>query len=787
MSADKAAADTVYVLGGPGTNLGKFQDATGTIPDWQGWTHRDATEKSIVRWHVSTYNASALDPTQSTNYAIWCGMVFAEACGPTDDPEGYGNNWDECYDWYGTVADATVPTNVTVQAMLNYDTEPGYDYLMLKVERAVGFEIVGSAFDGSNKDTPVTFNQSFTMGVADYVGASHDQVHLRWEAMSDGGWSDEDCLWATSGHSQIDNIRVSFNGVQQTYDDFQPGSPLHWTVAFPPAVGDFSKVWPRLADVDPCTENFSPQAAFIDDGIVVPGTGGTLGTTWTYGPGGYTVNLLGGLAGPEYLLCNEIWSPPLTWPTGAYDAGTFEWGVYTHLPLENGLFYCWYVRDSLDGGLTWGSWVSDNFVYYGTNGYRRDRIDLATYLQPARNKVQVALSAIEVDAWGGVGTDGTPAPYFDNVAVRAFAASGPAISGTEIEMFNDGWPSASMIDYVNLANNSVRIDMAMNISLTADLRNDPGDSMVLMVVPVRTGSHLNSKPTLNVIMKANPLFNSVRVLPAGFVQVGNRITGAVSGELVKVNGVTRKDAYCWDLPDSSFFYPGDVFHYFIKAQDNLSGDIRTTFLPGDTTGISLFPGDDGYQTLLMSDNLFNSDVFKIKALPTMFSATAGDQPHLLFWNDAQDRDNQNEFYGALDNLGYRQGLDYDVYCTLGPSSGVGNGLGGRTNHLKMAGYNTMMYTAANLGNYTFSNGDFTQDPGNDIAVVDAWLSLGGKSMFATGDNIVQDLSNSGVNAVAFRDKWFSVNFNSGDLRPLIGGQTTPKVSPITVPGAPVLT
>jgi len=537
------------------------------------------------------------------------------------------------------------------------------------------------------------------VGVADYVGASHNKVHLRWHAMSDGGWSDEDCLWATSGHSQIDNIRVSFNGVQQAYDDFQPGNPLHWIVAFPPAVGDFSKVWPRLTDIDRCSENFSPQFAFIDDGIVVPGTGGTLGTTWTYGPGGYTVNLLGGLAGPDYLLNNEIWSPALDWPVGAYDGGTWEWDVWPHLPMSNGMFYCWYIRDSIDGGVTWGSWNSDNYVNYGDPSYGREHYDLATYMQPGRNKVQLSLAALEVDAWGDVGTDATPAPYFDNVTVRAFAASGPAISGFVIDMFNDGWPSASQIDYADLAKNSVRIDMAMSIAPATDLWNDPGDSMVLMVLPVRTGSHLNSKPTLNVVMKTNPLFNSVRVLPAGFTQIGNRITGAVSGALVKVNGVTQKDKYCWDLPDSSFFYPGDALHYFIKAQDNLAGDIKTTLLPGDTTGMSLFPGNAHYSTQRLDE------LYKVDALPTMFSATDGDQPHLLFWNDSQDRANQNEFFGALDNLGFRQYIDYDVYSTLGPSSGVGNGLGGRTNHLKMSGYSTMLYTCANLPSFTFSNGD----------------------------------------------------------------------------------
>ncbi|MHB8078654.1 MAG: FlgD immunoglobulin-like domain containing protein [Candidatus Krumholzibacteriia bacterium] len=779
MSASKAAADTVYVLGGPGTNLGKFQDVTGTLPQEQGWVGVDDTQKTAILWNISTFNCANLDAVVP-NYAMWCGETFAAGCGGGDPAEGYNNNYDEWLDWYGTVADNTVPTSVRVTAMLNNDSEPGYDFLQFEYEAYTGMTIVGTAYTGLN--VGVSFDQTFSVGASDYVGVGTNQVHLRWHATSDGAWSDGDCLWATSGHSQVDDIAVYFNGVQQTYDDFQPGHTVHWSVAFPPSVGDFSKVWPRLADIDPCTSNNSPQFAFIDDGIVVPGTGGTLGTTWTYGPGGYTVNLLGGLAGPDYSLSNQIWSPPLTWPAGSYDGGQFLWNVYTHLPLSNGLFYQWQIRNSTDGGTTWGPWRSDNFVYYGggLGQYGRTGYVMNTYLTPGRNKVQLSLAAVEVDFGSYFGTDGTPAPYFDNVTLTAYQIGGPGITSREIDLFNDGWPAASEIDYTNLANNSVRVDMARNIAPRLNLMNDPGDSIIMTIAPIRTGSVLNDRPEMAVRMKANPLFDGVRTLPAGFTQTGSIIAGTVLGDTTRVNGIVQVNRWSWDLPDTGFFFPGDSFHYYIKAQDNLAGDIGTTFLPGDTTGFSAFPGNAGYGTQILSE------IYKIDALPSMFTATAGAQPHLLFWNDARDRANQNEWYGALDNLGYRQYVDYDVYCTNGPSSGVGNGLGGRTNEFKMSGYSTMLYCASNLGNYTFSNGDFNGDPGNDIAVVGAWMGLGNKNMFATGDNIIQDLSASGVNAVSFRDKWFSVNLNSSDVRPLIGGQTSPVVSPITVAGAPVL-
>jgi len=774
--AAKAQVDTICLIGGPGQLSGKFEQANHTTPDPQGWYGVDLTQHAAARWQVSAFLAANLDPPRPGNNAMWCGQTFAAACDAGDVPEGYDNDYDEWLDWRGTVSDNTVATIVNVTAILNSDTEPGYDYLQLEFESATGMTRVGTAFTGIY--TGAVFNRTFSVAAADYVGAGHDEIHLRWRATSDAAWSDGDCFWPTAGHSQLDNVGVSFDGALQTFDDFEAGSPVHWFAASPPGVGNFAKVWPRLSDLDLCTENMTPQWAFIDDGVVVPGTGGTLGTTWTYGPGGYVVNLLGGLAGPGYSLDNQIWSPPIDWPAGC-EGGRLAWNVYGHLPLSNGLFAVWYVRSSTDSGATWSPWQSDNLIYWAGNSpaYYRSAYDLRTYLIPGCNRVQVALGALEQSFGTYYETDGTPSPYFDNVALSAWPIGGPAITAREIDLFNDGWPASAAIDYADLSRNSVRLDMARNISPRLHLRNDPGDSIIMTIAPIRAGSVLDGRPELFVRMKANPLFDGVRALPAGFSRTGHVISGTVPGDTVRVNNIIQANRWSWDLPDTGFCFPGDALHYFIRARDNLAGDIGTTYLPADTTGFSQFPGDPGYGTQTLSE------VFRTDALPTLFSATPGGQPHVLFWNDARDRSNQNEWFGALDNLGWRLGVDYDMYCTNGPSSGVGNGLGGRTNAAKLAGYNTLLYCAANLTNYTLSNGDFTGDPGNDIAVVDAWLSLGGRNMFATGDNIIQDLSYSGV---AFRDKWFSVAYNAADVRPLIGGQTAPVVSPLAVAGAPVI-
>ena len=102
----------------------------------------------------------------------------------------------------------------------------------------------------------------------------------------------------------------------------------------------------------------------------------------------------------------------------------------------------------------------------------------------------------------------------------------------------------------------------------------------------------------------------------------------------------------------------------IEAQDNQNGDIGTTLIPGDTTGFASF------------DDRYHRD-FIVRALPTVLSTTPGDQPPVLFWQDAIDRGGHDEWLLALGQLGYQRGVDYDMYATNGPSSGVGNGLGGR--------------------------------------------------------------------------------------------------------------
>ncbi|MEZ4387649.1 MAG: FlgD immunoglobulin-like domain containing protein [Candidatus Krumholzibacteriia bacterium] len=165
----------------------------------------------------------------------------------------------------------------------------------------------------------------------------------------------------------------------------------------------------------------------------------------------------------------------------------------------------------------------------------------------------------------------------------------------------------------------------------------------------------------------------------------------------------------------------------------------------------------------------------VRALPTMNSATPGDQPKVIFWNDFVGRGGDNEWLFALNNIGYQMGVDYDMYATNGPSSGVGNGLGGRAQSQQLAGYSTLLYTSGDLSVNLLANGDFNNDPSNDIQVVSNWFLQGGKHALFTGDDFVRGMLDAGSDGIGFVNTYLSVNLPSNNVGPLIANQTAPTV------------
>ena len=154
------------------------------------------------------------------------------------------------------------------------------------------------------------------------------------------------------GACQIDDLAVYLNGGLVTLDDFEPGNPVNWTPADLPGVGAFANLRDNLNTMHPCQDvNRSAQVNFVDDGVVVPGTGGTPCIDYCYGPDGWILNHDGGLMADldtDVHLRNQVVSPPLAWP-GDMDGALLAFDMYIHEPFtvtSSGMFGFWHVRST---------------------------------------------------------------------------------------------------------------------------------------------------------------------------------------------------------------------------------------------------------------------------------------------------------------------------------------------------------------------------------------------------------------------------------------------------------
>ena len=778
LGTKSARADTVHLIGnpqnpdhhGPGGTppqvSGTFEDAAGQA-DWNGWTSEDASVQADIFWQISDFHAP------SGEYAYWCGTWFG------DDP-GYGNNWRQILEFVHTVDDPSAASTVHWTATMRVDCEPSYDYVYLEIQRGDDWETLESY--GLAGEQMVDVDQAIVLSMGEYGGLDGDEIRLRVRFESDGAWSDFDGFWDTDGALQIDDIGVMVDGVLVDFEDFEDQVSQRWTPVVPVGVGDFAHLHTFLMDEDPCVSNFSAQVAFVDDGVVAPGTGGTQGQTWRYGPGGFIVNNTGGLAGPEEYIDNVIVSPVVTWPEGL-DQALLEFGVYVHEELGAhdvwpGVFYQWHVRSTDSGDpieLSQSIWRNRHFVEYGGPEYRRRSEVVTDLIAVGATHAQVGLRVIEYGyVWGWVGHDGTPAPYFDNVRLAVTEADGPAISGASIDFFEDGFPACGEIDLTDLANNSVRLDAARNIAHANHLRNDPGDSCWFDVKAVRSGSVLVESPRFHVRMKASPLFAPYRTLPPGFSIEQNffhngsdLITGYVEADSCFHHNwsypIYVEDRWVVDLPDTGFFYPSDVIHWYIEARDNVGGDIGTTLLPADTSGFTEFQAISPYPLDCT-----------VRALPTLESVH-GYQPDALIWLEDPDHGGIQPWLNDLYLCGQYLGVDVDLYVTNGSSAGVGNGLGGRATPAHLDGYEALVYDCGDLSSNLLSNGDFEIDPSDDLELLTSWLEFGDKNLVVMGDNVVSATLDQGVAGAEFVNRFLGVSLADRRILGLISNQVSPLV------------
>lgn len=766
-AARKTVGDTVLLMGPTGSGapyLGDFEAG------WNGWTSVDLTQVTETRWQVSDYQQAV-----SGNLAAWCGSLEFAACDPSDAVGGYGNGWVEILELRLAVADPALSATVRVTATLQNDTEPNYDFTYLSVARDAQPGYVNlRSWDGQGS---FAVDDMVTYLPAELVGGSDVVVAFRF--LSDPyAWSDEDCVYPTAGACQVDDITVTVSQVGQSdivsVTDFQDGTFGAWQTVIPPGVGDFAALWSGLYDSDPCAENVSQQVAFVDDGLVVPGTGGSECINWCYGPSGFIVNTTGGLAGPDQHLHNSVRSPIMTWPDANLDGVSIAYDVFRHSDFTDddpGIYYFWGVRsadtDNSAGlgaqAITEQPFLNRGYVYDGGPEYVRDTFAVQDLVVPGRDVVQVELGVYEI-GWlfsGGTsnGDDGYPAPYFDNVAVKTFIAEGPILTVKVEDLAQDNFPEIDALAFADLSALHVRFDAARNISPSAHLRNDPGDSIVVEVKVIRAGAVLVGAPQMHYIIDANPLFDDFRTMAT---------SGAVAGvPALSPEGVPVANRWAFDLPDTGGLFPGDVMHYFFSASDQVGGAVETNFLPADLAGYGVFDGPLTYDPLFM-----------VRALPSLRSGFPGiyRTPEILLWDDSEDAAVAASRYKLMLFLGARPGRDFDFYFTHPGRFASGNGLGGRTAGGALAQYTDLIYGAGDSRSHTLSEGDFQADAGDDIAALTTWLDQGAQGLFLTGDGLASDLhNNQGAAGQDFLNSVMGLSHTTHDLRAFIGNQAVPLV------------
>ena len=416
-AARTSPPDTLDIYGGPGTLEGKFQTATGE-PDSQGWIGVDETAIATPHyWSIATYNAANLDPGVPDNRAWWCGLDFP-SCGDPDLPGGYGNSWNTALRTTRQVNPSLAAT-VTLHGVVNVDLEPGYDFLLVEAMTAGG-EVTLLTLDGHYAGEVLDLSHTWQPG--DYVGEAGNEVVLRLHVTSDVGWSDEDCSYPTAGALQADNLQLVIEQPGLPVDigpveTCEPGETTYWEpVPVMTGAGNFAQLWTGLDDMDPDQDNHSPQWAFLDDGLVVPGVGPTYCWVKCYGPDSLVVNH------DHYTdpgLGNSILSPPIALPDDWTGTLHLSYDAYIDPALCFPVCVTWGMLATDDpAGLVGWSETWDGLLYYRDGTYGRYEFPVPDDMVPPTSRhVRIKLQARHTGmmCWGPMDS---PAPYLDNVRLQ---------------------------------------------------------------------------------------------------------------------------------------------------------------------------------------------------------------------------------------------------------------------------------------------------------------------------------------------------------------------------------
>jgi hypothetical protein len=389
--------------------------------------------------------------------------------------------------------------------------------------------------------------------------------------------------------------------------------------------------------------------------------------------------------------------------------------------------------------------------------------------------------------FGLPGLAATPAPAFDNVRFAKHRMQGPAIAARMMDLAQDGFPVSGTLD---VSTQSGRDALDIPFSMAKDINsgtqiNSPGDSVAFTVKPLIPGTSFGVDVRMVWALQTNAVFeDAIRAAPARAKDqnvvagpAGTVWTGEVVGDVSRTQfGTIIQDTWFVDLPDVDFMYPGDVLHYYIRAEDS-SGRVST--LPRDISGFGDF-GAGG----LGAGSVFDR-TFRVRGLPTVFD-TDGEQPWILIYNAFGRRGGEEEWLTALGQLGLTEGVEYDSYTVMGPTSSVSNRLGSAGAHgatvAQLAGYDHLIAFFGHLQAPMLSNGSNqgANDKSDDLGLLQEWQALARpRNVAFFGENFATGLEGASVEGSDYVANTLGVNAIGPDVGPSNGGQNTPLVVPNT--------
>ncbi len=769
---------------------------------WQGWTANDSTTNSGVSPHIADLSGvpgSAGNGALFTGNVCWFGSTgVVNACGRVKGCfPGYDNGL-----WQVAFKTVTVQAGDHLHFAYRCDSEPGYDVVYLLIgtaPAALGGTLYAMPARGTFGafDTLATYS-GIASGVQDFdLSAFAGQtVSVIFDGETDTQYSDGDCgRDSHDGLFELDDVALGAD--LTTWDAGANG----WTFGRVQQMGLHAKLaaWASL----PLMTFDCRTPCQLAGSVALAGE-----LTSPYHP-----------AWDQY---EQLVSPvvDLTQCPG-YPASKYEmqYDLYEDSPILCGVSSLVQVRYSpyessdcacLDTS-AWSPWVttstSSGDASTTTAACARRLADLSTAIPAHAQRLQVALAVQTYYAPADkCFFAGSPAPYWDNISVRAAENSAPAIALQSYEFLHDAFPHAAT--FALAKSTPAKMDEGLNVYPNKS-RTRLGDSLTCTIATSCTPEmpaevdyliRVTPGPCLDT---AHPWWQAYLAQPkiasgpyAGFaVARADTAQTSPSGPPATTSTTSTFMSCFHESPPAAgtryaglgdwsaltagaenlALFPDDLF----TPGTHIEYVVHSTFIPsrGDEYAPNPFTGDgDGDRAgATIGDQRWPSQggtydpaavyVEEATVLPLTTrdgtSDCAGAQPAhcFLYVDHADHRGVQPAIDNALRNLG----VACDRFDVRASSSGMGNDLGSRFDPANYAlgdhapgplpslmaeCYSTMLWSTGTLisNNLSYGSTSSGANAGNAVSALDGWLrTADGKTrmLWLSGDGNARFLNATG--------------------------------------------